>query len=78
MNPRVKNAKVINNNQIEIEFTNNEKGIFDISKYLNIGIFKDLQNIDKLCDFKVVYGTIEWSNGADLCPDTIYLESIKN
>ena len=45
MNPRVQNAKAIDNYSIQIQFTNGEYGIFDIIEYLNIGIFQELQKL---------------------------------
>ncbi len=77
MNPRVRTAIAINEKLIKVNFTNGEVGIFDVSKYFNIGIFTELKNIDVFNDFKVISGTLQWSNGADFCPDTIYLESSK-
>ncbi len=77
MNPRVIAAKPIENYKLSIVFTNGEKGYFDLSKYLDLGIFKELKQREKFLSVKVIDGTLVWSNGADLCPDTIYLESEK-
>ena len=78
MNPRVKSAKPLSDYKIDVTFSNDENGIFDLTKYLDFGVFKELLNEDLFKNFKIVYGTIEWATGQDLCPDTIYLESIKN
>ncbi len=77
MNPRVQNAKAIDNYSIQILFTNGETGIFDATEYLNIGIFQELQKPQIFNTVKAVDGTIQWINGADLCPDTVYLDSKK-
>jgi hypothetical protein len=61
------------NYTLSVELSNGKKGIFDISPYLEMGVFKQLKNIDF---FKQVYtimgGTgIEWKTGQDLSADTI-------
>lgn len=72
MNPRVSNVKPLDNYQLEIEFENGEKKLFDVTSFLTIGKFVELKNG---CLFKSVVpylGSIQWSNGLDLCPDTLY------
>ena len=44
--------------------------------YLEIGIFKELKNRSLFNSVKAFLGSIQWKNGQDLCPDTLYLESI--
>ena len=62
--------------KLQLTFSNGRKGIFDVKPYLDKGIFKELQNP---AVFKTVriseYPTIEWANGADLCPDCVYAET---
>jgi hypothetical protein len=38
-------------------------------------VFLPLKRLEQLNAFKIVDGTIEWDCGADLSPDTFYLES---
>jgi hypothetical protein len=75
MNPRVKNVKPQLNQQLLLHFDNGEYRIFSVSPYLDTGIFKELKSPDVFNSVKVVDGTIQWSNEADFCPDTLYLES---
>ena len=42
MNPRVKNVSPNNDYTINITFDNGEERIFDVSPYLDKGIFKEL------------------------------------
>ena len=44
MNPRVNNVKPLDNYQLEIEFENGEKKLFDVTPFLNIGKFVELKN----------------------------------
>lgn len=69
---RVKNVKPLDNYELEIEFTSNEVKIFDMKPYLNLPIYKDLNNIDSFNKVKVAFNTIQWENGADFDPDSLY------
>jgi hypothetical protein len=77
MNPRVKNVKPENDYILHIWFTNGEEGFLDMKPYLDKGIFKELQNISMFNSVRPFIGTIQWANEADLCPDTVYIDSMK-
>jgi hypothetical protein len=73
--PDVKKAKILDDYIIHLIFTNGQEKIFDLKPYLKYPVFKPLQDKQELQSFRIVEGTIEWSCGADLSPDTFYLES---
>jgi len=75
MNPRVTNVKPEQNFSLLLTFSNGEVKRFDVKPYLEIGLFKELQDLSVFNSVKPFLGSIQWSNGADLCPDTLYLES---
>lgn len=75
MNPRVKYVKPHSNYTIILTFTNGEVKLFDMKPYLDKGIFSELKNISLFNSVKPFLGSIQWQNGQDLCPDTLYLES---
>jgi hypothetical protein len=74
MNPRVKDVKADQEYTLLITFNNGEKKRFDVKPYLNIGVFNELKDPEVFYSVKPFLGSIEWSNGADLCPDTLYLD----
>ena len=45
--------------------------------YLDRGIFRALKDEKMFNIVKPFIGTIQWENEADLCPDTVYLDSVK-
>jgi hypothetical protein len=45
--------------------------------YLDKGIFKELRDISLFKTVRPFLGSIQWKNGQDLCPDTLYLDSKK-
>ena len=75
MNPRVKNVDPNQDFTLKLEFENDEIKIFDMKPYLEIGIFRELKDYNKFRFVRPFLGSIQWSGGQDLCPDTLYLES---
>jgi len=75
MNPRVKNVTARGNYKLLIEFENGEKKIFDMSPYLNFGVFTELRDKSYFKQVKPFMGSIVWPHGQDVCPDTLYIES---
>lgn len=75
MNPYVKSVRALDDDQLELEFENEERRIFDVRPYLSRGIFIRLQNPTLFRAARVVAGSVEWPGGLDLSYDTLYLES---
>jgi len=76
MNPRVKAVKPNPDYTLTLTFTNDEIKTFDVKPYLEKGIFRELKNLSIFNSVKPSLGSIQWQNGQDLCPDTLYLDSI--
>jgi len=73
---RIKSVKPNSDYTLLLTFTNGKKGVFDVKPYFGKGtVFKGINNPVTFQSVKVVHGTIEWANGADLCPDCVYLET---
>jgi len=75
MNPRVINVKPETDFTLLITFNNGDVKKFDVKPYLETGIFKELKDLSLFNSVKPFLGSIQWANGVDLCPDTLYLES---
>lgn len=75
MNPRVANVIPEHNFTLRITFNNGEVKCFDVKPYLGIGAFRELQDLSLFNSVKPFLGSIQWTNGLDFCPDTLYLES---
>ena len=75
MNPRVKNVVALDNYSLKLAFDNGEAGLYDCSKLLNFGVFKELKNMAYFKRAFVNHGTVAWPNEQDICPDTLYLKS---
>ena len=77
MNPRVKNVVPEKDYMLHLWFTNGEEGIFDVKPYLDYEVFQPLKDERMFNTVRPFIGTIQWANEADLCPDTVYLDSVK-
>lgn len=73
--PNIEKASVLGDYLLLITFVNGEKKIFNLKPYLKYPVFQPLEDHSKFLDFIIEDGTIEWKCGADLSPDTFYLES---
>jgi len=60
---------------LTIVFENNEEKVFDVKPYLDKGIFTQLKDRRIFNSVKPFLESIQWMNGLDFCPDTLYLES---
>jgi hypothetical protein len=58
------------------QFGNGEEKVFDVSPYLNVGKFAELQNISLFNSVVVRFDTIEWANHLDIDPEFLYEKSV--
>ncbi|MDR3267413.1 MAG: DUF2442 domain-containing protein [Tannerella sp.] len=77
MNPRVVDVKPAENYTVNVWFNNGEKGNFDVKPYLDKGIFRELRDVSVFNSVHPDGLSIEWDNEVALCPDTVYLDSVK-
>lgn len=75
MNPRIREVHPNNDYTLSIIFDNDEEKIFDVKPYLDKGVFVQLKDRRIFNSVKPFLGGVQWINGLDFCPDTLYLES---
>ena len=78
MNPRVKKVTPLDGYKLHLEFSNGEVGIYDCTHLLDFGVFRELKNVGYFNKATVIGGTVAWPNEQDICPDTLYLDSVKS
>lgn len=59
-----------------LEFENHERRIFDVSPYLEKGVFRQLKNPDLFYCARIGGGTVTWPGEIDIAPETLYEESV--
>lgn len=75
MYPRVKKVKAEDDFRLRLTFNNGKTKIFNMTPYLNFGIFSELKNKTYFKKVKPFHGSIIWPHGQDICPDTLYIKS---
>jgi hypothetical protein len=76
---RVTEVQYLDGHRLLIEFKDGSRKIFDMQRNIEKGgIFGPLQNIKyfKMVRVNPAAETIEWPNGADICPDTLYNDGV--
>ncbi len=74
---KVVSAKVSDNYTLILKFNDDSVRCFDTKPYLDKGIFTQLKNLDYFKNFRIVFGTVQWKNGQDFAPETLYLQSVE-
>ena len=67
----VKVVKPLSGYKIYVEIEDGRKGIFDLSPYLDIGIFRELKEIHYFNQVDIVFGAVTWPNEQDIAPETL-------
>lgn len=66
----------LENYKLSLKFKNGEEKIFDMTTYLETGIFKELKDEALFKTVRVSFDTVEWANEADIDPETLYKDSV--
>ena len=62
---------------LTLTFANGEKKKFDMTPYIGRSKwFEELRDWNYFSQARPDLGTVVWTNGQDLCPDTFYLDSV--
>ncbi|MCO5252689.1 MAG: DUF2442 domain-containing protein [Candidatus Kapabacteria bacterium] len=75
MNPRAIKVEPKDEYKLLLEFENGERKVYDMRKFLDFGIFKELKDVNYFKKVRIEFGTVAWPNEQDICPDTLYLDS---
>lgn len=75
LRPKAIDVKPLNDYILEVIFDNGEKKKFDVKPYLRFKPFNELKDIKKFNNVRIAGLSIEWDNGADICPDELYNNS---
>ncbi len=76
MNPRVTAVIPREDYRLELIFSNGEQRVYDCRHLLEFGVFKELKNRHYFNQVKEMLGTVVWPHDQDICPDTLYLDSL--
>jgi hypothetical protein len=75
MSPKVVQVNPLEGFKLQLCFDNGEVKRFDVTPYLEKGIFSELKNIHYFNQVKPFYGGVQWLHEQDFSADTLYLKS---
>lgn len=76
MRPKAVKVEPLKNYILKITFDNGEVKEFDVKPYMEYKTFKELKSVAIFNTVKISGLSIEWANGADICPDELYFNSM--
>jgi len=76
MNPRVKKVVPESDYRLRLTFTDDDVRVYDMRPLLGKGVFRELQDESMFRSVHCWHGTVQWSGGQDICPDTLYEDSV--
>ncbi len=65
---KVVSVKPLENYRLQVALSNGKKGVFDVSPYLDLGVFKQLKDPAYFALVKRVFTGVGWPCGQDLSP----------
>jgi hypothetical protein len=71
MIPDVIAFQILPDYKIRVTLSNGKEGVFDVTPYLNRGVFKELKDYNYFSRARIEFGTITWPNEQDFSPETI-------
>jgi hypothetical protein len=76
MYPSVVGVEPLEKHKLLVRFDTGESKTFDLSTYLDHGLFAELRDIRLFKQVHVSFDSIEWPNGIDLDPEVLYKEGV--
>jgi hypothetical protein len=73
---RVIDAKANEDFSLDLKFDDGSVKRFDVTPYLNLGVFRELKDADYFKRVTIAFGTVQWPNEQDISPDTLYIEGV--
>lgn len=72
MTPKLQAAEYLSDYMIRLHYPNGLVKVADLAPYLNKGIYRELRDIEIFKSFRVSFNTLEWPNGADIDPESLW------
>lgn len=76
LGPRVKQVKATDDYKLLLTFNNGELREFDAKPLLDYSMYAPLKNIGFFKLVKADNMCVYWNDDIDICPDTLYAESV--
>ncbi|MEX8499237.1 DUF2442 domain-containing protein [Leptothrix ochracea] len=67
----VKTVKALSNYHLYVETVGGKKGTFDMTPYLERGVFRELKDPHYFNQVGIVLGAVTWPHEQDIAPETL-------
>jgi len=68
---KVISVDAMNDYKLRVELSNGRKGVFDVSPYIEKGVFVELKDKAYFRSVRAAFGGIIWPHEQDFSPETI-------
>jgi len=72
MTPKIAHVEARPGHKLHVGFENGEARLFDVTPYLDKGVFQELRDEAYFQCVRPVWGGVEWPHEQDLSADTLY------
>lgn len=62
---------------LDLKFNDGSVKRFDVTPYLELGVFQELKDLNYFRQAQLAYGTVQWPNEQDFGPDTLYIDGVE-
>jgi hypothetical protein len=71
---KVLSVEPLENYKLRLILSDGRKGVFDVSPYLDMEVFRELKDSRYFRRAYIEYGTVMWPHKQDIAPDTIEVD----
>ena len=73
---KVIDAKANEDFSLDLKFDDGSVKRFDVTPYLNFGVFSELKDANYFKQVTIAFGTVQWPNEQDIAPETLYIDGV--
>lgn len=77
MIPDIIDFEILSDYKIKVTLSTGKTGVFDVTPYLEKGVFTELKDYNYFKRARLALGTIVWPNKQDFAPETIEVKMKK-
>lgn len=67
----VRTVHALPGHRLQVETVGGQKGIFDMTPFLNHGVFRELRDPHYFVQVGIVLGAVTWPHQQDIAPETL-------
>jgi hypothetical protein len=64
-------VRPLDGHRIHVELADGRRGIFDLTPYLDHGVFRELKDAAYFARVEIQFGAVTWPHGQDIAPETL-------